>query len=88
MSRMISKLVISNSTKSAEVTSWDTITRQFLYTHRAMIDLPTGVVTETGSTRILGLTLKSTAIYELQNTRMLLDIAKDKYVNGKLVTYQ
>ena len=57
MHRMTSKSTISNSTRSVEVTFWDTMIGQFLYMHLAIIGSPTGVETEKGSWRVSGLTL-------------------------------
>lgn len=58
MPRIISKLIISNSVKSAKVTLWRTAIGHFLYTHLAIIDSPIGVENEIGSERLSGLTLK------------------------------
>lgn len=53
---------MSNFTRLAEVTFWDTVTGQFLYGHLTMIELPTSVETEKGFAKILRLTPKCTAI--------------------------
>ena len=62
MPRMTSKSTISHSTRSAEVTFWETMTRQFLYTCLAITGSPTGVETEKGSEIVSWMTLNWTAI--------------------------
>ena len=62
MPRMTSKSTISNSTRSAEVTFWETVTGEFLYTHLAITGSPTGVETKKGFERVSGLTLNWTAM--------------------------
>ena len=58
MPRMTSKSVISSSTNYTEVIFYNTM----IYTHLAIIDLPTGVDTKKGSPNILGLTPTLTTI--------------------------
>lgn len=53
---------MSNYMSSSEVTFWETITGKFLYTRLAIVESLTRVETVKGFEKILGITLKSTAI--------------------------
>lgn len=56
MPRIISKSSISNSTRSAMVTSWKNWDLALLYIYLTKIDSPKWVDSKKGSERILGLT--------------------------------
>lgn len=57
-----SKSIIYCFTISTEVNFREIMSRQFLYTHLAMIESPTEVENDKGSMKVLGLTLNSIGI--------------------------
>lgn len=71
MIRITSKFIISNSTRSTEVTFREIVTCKVLYTHLVVTRLPIKVESEKGSLRILGL-IQSLFLYRKSQRKVWL----------------